>query len=57
MDEYNQDFLNNNYNMNDEADISPIEYTNESLEDKYLGINQNNGEMFGVFDEINQNYE
>ena len=57
MDEYNQDFLNNNYNMNDEDDISPIEYTNESLEDKYLGINQNNGEMFGVFDEINQNYE
>ena len=57
MEPYTYDYMkDNNYENEEEEDESHIKYTEENEEGNYLPNNQNEG-MFGVFDEINENFE
>ena len=54
---YKNDFLENDYNYNEEEEESPIDDINEAYEESDSDNNQNDdrGGMFGVVDAINQN--
>jgi hypothetical protein len=57
MDPDNYEYLPNNDNYNEEEDESPIYNSNENSGEDNYDSNQNNDEMFGVFDDINQKFE
>ena len=54
----NYDYLNdnNNYENEEEEDEPHMNYNEENPEENYLENDQNEG-MFGVFDEINENFQ